>query len=270
MLAVAAHFSDSLNPRRTARAGLVLALGLAAGVGPAFADADPGPWHPPRPTARGERVAERNRMVATQFDDVGRDVVSIGAAVREAMRAVPRHVFVPGSLQKNAYDDTPLPIGHGQTISQPYIVAAMTELLGVTPQTKVLEIGTGSGYQTAVLAQLTPHVYSVEILEPLATRAERTLRAQGYDAPQLRQGDGYFGWPEAAPFDAILVTCAAGHLPAPLWEQLAPGGRVVIPIGGVFSVQRLVVIEKDEQGGRHSRTIMSVSFVPMTGRVRGD
>lgn len=225
-------------------------------------------WVPPRPASSGERLAERDRMVETQLDGWGRDEVHIGAAVRQALRTVPRHAFVPENVKRQAYADSPLPIGHGQTISQPYIVAVMTELLELTAESKVLEIGTGSGYQAAVLAQLTPHVYSIEIVEALAERARRTLREQGYETVKLRNGDGYHGWPEAAPFDVIIVTCAAGHLPPPLWEQLKPGGKIVIPLGGTFSVQRLVVIEKDDDGQRHSRSIMGVRFVPMTGRVQ--
>jgi protein-L-isoaspartate(D-aspartate) O-methyltransferase len=184
------------------------------------------------------------------------------------MRSVPRHVFVPSSLAGKAYNDTPLPIGHGQTISQPYIVAAMTELLQIGPRSKVLEIGTGSGYQAAVLAHLTPHVYTIEIIEPLAESAASALETYGYGDVEVRHADGYFGWESEAPFDAIIVTCAAGHLPPPLWDQLKPGGRIVIPIGGTFSVQRLVVVEKAEDGTRTSNTVMGVRFVPMTGRAR--
>ncbi|RJP34505.1 MAG: protein-L-isoaspartate(D-aspartate) O-methyltransferase [Phycisphaerales bacterium] len=189
------------------------------------------------------------------------------ADVLAAMRAVPRHVFVPSHSRHTAYADSPLPIGEGQTISQPYIVALMTELLAVEPDSKILEIGTGSGYQAAVLAHLTHHVYSMEIIEKLATSARKTLDDEGYKEVHSRFGDGYHGWPEHAPYDGIIVTCAAGHLPPPLWEQLAPGGRIVIPIGSPKEVQRLVVIEKDAEGRRTSRTIMPVNFVPLT---RGD
>ena len=185
-------------------------------------------------------------------------------AVLEAMRTVPRHVFVPEANRHLAYQDTPLPIGHGQTISQPYIVAMMTELLKLTPESKVLEIGTGSGYQAAVLAHLTPHVRTVEIIEPLAERAGEVFEQQGYDEVRSRCADGYFGWAEEAPFDAIIVTCAAGHLPPPLWQQLKPGGRIAIPIGGPFEVQRLVVVEKTEDGNRRSKAVTAVRFVPLT------
>ena len=225
-------------------------------------------WQQPVPTAGDERVRDRDKMVFNQIAALGRarDAVT-DKAVLEAMRAVPRHVFVPSKHQSRAYDDTPLPIGHGQTISQPYMVAVMTELLELTPVSKVLEIGTGSGYQAAVLAQLTPHVYTIEILEPLATRSAETLEEQGYTDVHTRHADGYHGWPDAGPFDAIIVTCAAGHLPSPLWDQLAPGGRIVIPIGGVYSVQRLIVIEKTSDGKRKSESVMGVRFVPMTGQV---
>ena len=223
------------------------------------------PWLKGSPAA-GELVAERERMVRETIEvpSDGRSRVA-HSGVLDAMRAVPRHAFVPDDQRPRAYADSPLPIGHGQTISQPYIVALMTELLELTPQSKVLEIGTGSGYQAAVLAHLTPSVYSIEIIMPLAERAGRTLRDQGYSEVRFRQGDGYFGWKEEAPFDAIIVTCAAGHLPPPLWEQLKPGGRIVIPIGGPFEVQRLVVVTKTPDGQRQSKTVTSVSFVPMTG-----
>jgi len=226
-------------------------------------------WSPPMPTAVAERKQERERMVRVQIAQgfLGRDPVS-DTAVLQAMRTAPRHRFVPQDLQDQAYADTPLPIGKGQTISQPYMVAAMTELLQLNPESRVLEIGTGSGYQAAVLAHLTPHVYSIEIIKALAEQAGSTLQNQGYKDIRIRNADGYFGWPEAAPFDAIIVTCAAGHLPQPLWEQLKPGGRIVIPIGGTYAVQRLVVVKKAEDGSRSSRTVMAVRFVPMTGKAQ--
>ncbi len=185
--------------------------------------------------------------------------------VLAAFREVPRHAFVRPSESGYAYDDGPLPIGHDQTISQPYIVALMTELLALQEGDKVLEIGTGSGYQAAVLAHLTPEVYTIEIVKPLAERAQKTLREQGYDGVRCLEGDGYFGWAEHAPFDAIIVTCAAGHLPPPLWEQLAPGGRIVVPIGGPYELQRLVVMTKEPDGTRRSRSVTDVRFVPLTG-----
>jgi protein-L-isoaspartate(D-aspartate) O-methyltransferase len=224
---------------------------------------------PPKPRDADQRTDQRRDMVRRQIEQPSdaRDAVR-DTAVLEAMRQVPRHAFVHKDMLRRAYDDSPLPIGHGQTISQPYIVAVMTERLGLNANSKVLEIGTGSGYQAAVLAHLTPHVYSIEIIEALEKRARNALDGQGYKTVQTRAGDGYFGWPEAAPFDAIIVTAAAGHIPGPLWEQLAPGGRMVIPIGGVYEVQRLVVLSKQPDGKRRSETIMAVRFVPMTGRAQ--
>lgn len=207
-------------------------------------------------------------MVARQIAEPphGREPV-VDAGVLDAMRTVPRHLFMPEEVRSAAYEDSPLPIGYGQTISQPYIVAYMTEHLRLTPESKVLEVGTGSGYQAAVLAELTPKVFTIEILETLAARARETLSATGYDSVQVRRGDGYFGWPEEAPFDAIIVTAAAGHLPPPLWEQLKPGGRIVIPIGGTYEFQRLVVMTKTVDGRRESESLLGVRFVPMTGKV---
>jgi protein-L-isoaspartate(D-aspartate) O-methyltransferase len=240
---------------------LVLAAGAVA------AAAQTAVWTPPRPRSGGERADDREQMVRRQIESPGwtRDAVTDTTVLR-AMREAPRHVFVPRDLRDKAYDDTPLPIGHGQTISQPYIVAMMTALLRIEPGTKILEIGTGSGYQAAVLAHLTPNVFTIEILEPLAKRAAETLEREGYRNVRVRNADGYFGWPEEAPFGAIIVTCAAGHLPTPLWDQLEPGGRIVIPIGGTFSVQRLVVVEKTLDGKRRTSSVMDVRFVPMTGR----
>jgi protein-L-isoaspartate(D-aspartate) O-methyltransferase len=257
-------FSDGRDSGADTSATRVTAPGGEAGA----ADSS-SPWRPPRTRSARERADDREEMVLRQIESPGwsRNAV-VDTAVLRAMRTAPRHVFVPRDLARQAYNDTPLPIGHGQTISQPYIVAVMTELLELTPASSVLEIGTGSGYQAAVLAHITPHVYTIEILEPLATGAAAILSREGYDDIQVRHGDGYYGWPEAAPFDAIIVTCAAGHLPPPLWEQLKPGGRIVIPIGGAYSVQRLVVAEKTDEGKRRTRAVMDVRFVPMTGRSR--
>jgi protein-L-isoaspartate(D-aspartate) O-methyltransferase len=213
-----------------------------------------------------ERGSERRRMVAEQLASSpdGRQAVK-DEAVLQALRLVPRHAFVPPLLTPVAYQDSPLPIGHGQTISQPYVVGLMTELLEVRRGDKVLEVGTGSGYQAAVLAQLGARVYSVEIVAPLAVAARRRLEALGYGSVRLREGDGYYGWAEEGPFDAVIVTCAAGHLPPPLWTQLRPGGRIVVPLGGPYDVQRLVVVTKTADGRRQSRTVTTVGFVPMTG-----
>jgi protein-L-isoaspartate(D-aspartate) O-methyltransferase len=218
------------------------------------------------PVARSvnERVDERRRMVDTQIAHPrdGRDPV-IDPRVIDAMLAVPRHAFVPAPVSDQAYGDTPLPIGHGQTISQPYIVALMTEHLKLPPAGKVLEVGSGSGYQAAILAHLTPHVFTIEIVEELARTAGQRLRDQGYTSVQVRHGDGHLGWPEQAPFEAIIVTCAPDALPPPLWSQLKPGGRIVIPIGPVDGVQRLVVVSKSADGQRRTEAVTDVRFVPM-------
>ncbi|MBM4061176.1 MAG: protein-L-isoaspartate(D-aspartate) O-methyltransferase [Planctomycetes bacterium] len=208
----------------------------------------------------GDRQGERDRMVKEQIEARGvRD-----QRVLAAMRAVPRHRFVPAEVRDQAYDDTPLPIGMAQTISQPYIVAFMTEALGLVGGEKVLEIGTGSGYQAAVLAQLDCRVFSIEIVAPLAERARADLAAAGL-AVEVRSGDGYRGWPEQAPFDAVIVTAAPEHVPAPLVEQLAVGGRMVLPVGGFH--QELVLLEKTATGVTR-RSILPVRFVPMTGEAR--
>jgi len=188
--------------------------------------------------------------------------------VLDAMREVPRHLFVPKRLVAKAYDDAELSIGKGQTISPPFIVAYMTQTMEPKPGDKVLEVGTGSGYQAAVLSRLAREVYTIEIVPALAKRAERTLRELGYANVTVRQGDGYRGWPEKAPFDAIIVTCAPDHIPAPLVEQLAMGGRLVIPVGvaktGKWATQKLVVIRKTEKGLGEERRL-SVRFLPMKG-----
>lgn len=185
--------------------------------------------------------------------------------VLDAMSRVPRHEFVPENLRSRAYDDSPLPIGYGQTISQPYIVAEMTRLLHLTSESRVLEVGTGSGYQAAVLTEFTPHVYTVEIIRPLANAAEKRLHHLGYTVVEARQGDGYYGWPEKAPFDGIVVTAAAGEIPPPLLKQLRPRGRMVIPVGPVFGVQSLMLVEKNEAGKIRTESLMPVRFVPLTG-----
>ena len=184
--------------------------------------------------------------------------------VLQSMRKVPRHRFVPEGLRAQAYSDRPLPIGEGQTISQPYIVALMTEALSLQSDSRVLEIGTGSGYQAAVLAEITPQVYSVEIKPVLAQGAARRLRSLGYDQVQTRRADGYYGWESAAPFDAIMITAAVDHIPPPLLAQLKDGGRLVLPLGNPFSYQNLVLVTR--HGDSHTvRQITGVLFVPMTG-----
>ncbi len=182
-----------------------------------------------------------------------------------AMAAVPRHLFVPASQREYSYNDYPLPIGEGQTISQPYIVAAMTELIEPRADHVVLEVGTGSGYQAAVLAKLVKHVYTIEIVEPLGRAAQQRLVELGCTNVSVRIGDGYAGWPEHAPFDGIVVTCGAKQVPPPLVKQLKPGGRMVIPVGPNQGVQDLLVVEKDEHGNVRERNVMAVRFVPLTG-----
>jgi len=189
----------------------------------------------------------------------------IDARVLAALAKVPRHEFVPAEQKPHAYDNRPLPIGHGQTISQPYIVAVMTELMNVQPDHVVLEIGTGSGYQAAVLAELAQAVYTIEIIEPLAKQATQRLQDLGYTKVKTRLGDGYFGWPEGGPFDSIIVTAAASHVPPPLLRQLKPGGRMVIPIGAPFMTQQLMLVEKRGDGTVTTRQLMAVRFVPVTG-----
>lgn len=200
---------------------------------------------------------DRMRMVRDQLE--ARDIRD--PATLKAMRQVPRHLFVDHELRADAYRDTPLPIGYGQTISQPYMVAIMTETIRPHPGQKVLEIGTGSGYQAAILAACGAQVYSIEIIPPLAERAATLLKQQGYPV-NSRTGDGFFGWPEAAPFDAILVTAAAEFIPPPLTEQLKEGGTMVIPVGTPFYVQTLMLVEK-RSGELRSRSLMPVRFVPL-------
>ncbi len=215
-----------------------------------------------RPAGDDDRAEERRQMVSRQIE--ARDVRD--PRVLRAMRNVPRHLFVPESQRRHAYEDRPLPIGHRQTISQPYIVALMTELAAVKPDDRVLEIGTGSGYQAAVLAEMGVRVFSIEIVEPLAKRAKKTLDALGYGKRvEVRHGDGYAGWPAHAPFDAVVVTAAPPKIPEPLKQQLKVGGRLVIPVGDYF--QKLVVVTRTETGFR-KRSVAPVRFVPMTGKAQ--
>lgn len=212
---------------------------------------------------REQLMHEVSTLVAATREETG--LPALSPPVMAAMNSVPRHDFVPAGQRTNAYKNRPLPIGYGQTISQPYIVALMTELMRVNRGDKVLEIGTGSGYQAAVLSRLVADVYTIEIVEPLATRAEQVLKALGYDNVHVKFGDGYYGWPEHAPFDAIMVTAAASHVPPPLIRQLKPGGRMVIPLGSRFMTQQLMLVEKDRQGQVFTRQILPVAFVPLTG-----
>jgi protein-L-isoaspartate(D-aspartate) O-methyltransferase len=185
--------------------------------------------------------------------------------VLDAMAKVPRHEFVPPDLVDKAYQNRPLPIGHGQTISQPYIVAIMTDLLDLQPHYKVLEIGTGSGYQAAVLAALDTRVWSIEIIEPLGRQAQTRLQRLGFDAIEVRIGDGYYGWSEHAPFDAIIVTAAANHIPPRLVKPLGVGGKMIFPGGSRFSTQELILITRINQDELVTRQVLPVRFVPLTG-----
>jgi len=193
------------------------------------------------------------------------DKEALDPRVMNAMAKVERHKFVPFGQRRYAYQNRPLPIGHGQTISQPYIVAIMTDLIKPEPDHRVLEIGTGSGYQAAVLAEVVKDVYTIEIVSPLGKKAAKRFRELNYINIHSRIGDGYYGWKDAAPFDGIVVTAAASHVPPPLIKQLKPGGRMVIPVGSQFLVQHLVVVDKSADGKITSRQILPVRFVPLTG-----
>jgi protein-L-isoaspartate(D-aspartate) O-methyltransferase len=223
--------------------------------------------------AGDDRAAERERMVET-IEAIARSIgggigdAGLDKRVLGALRSVPRHEFVPGEVSRLAYADRPLPIGRGQTISQPFIVALMTHLLEVKPGDRLLEIGTGSGYQAAVLSLLAREVYSVEIVEALGKSAAETLARLGYANVTTRVGDGYLGWEEHAPYDGIMVTAAPDHVPPALLAQLKAGGRLVIPVGKAF--QELVVIEKAADGTATSRRVIPVRFVPLTRRRKAD
>ena len=225
----------------------------------------------PCTAAAQDFAAERRRMVDDISTLVRETRAEIGKRafnerVMTVMARVPRHEFVPAGEVRYAYQNRPLPIGHGQTISQPYIVALMTDLARVEPGHKVLEVGTGSGYQAAVMAHLAQAVYTIEIVEPLGLQAKQRLHKLGYANVTARLGDGYHGWDEHAPFDAILVTAAASHIPPPLVRQLKAGGRMVIPVGAAFMVQQLMLVEKNLDGTVSTRQILPVSFVPLTGK----
>lgn len=212
---------------------------------------------------RAELVEIVEREMASTRSYHGRETLDAG--VSEALAAVPRHRFVPESQVPHAYENRPLAIGHGQTISQPYIVALMTDLLALEAGDKVLEIGTGSGYQAAILAEIVDSVFTIEVIEPLHERSSSVLAELGYDHVETRLGDGYYGWSEEAPFDAIIVTAAASHVPPPLLEQLASPGRMVIPVGSRFMVQQLVLVTKDAAGETTLEQLLPVRFVPLTG-----
>ena len=245
----------AVSGRYAASVGLVVAL--AAAMAPAATDLD-------FATQRQHLVAEIAAMARATQREVGRERFS--DSVMQAMGKVLRHRFVPDSFAHNAYRNRPLPIGEGQTISQPYIVALSTDLIDPKPDHVVLEIGTGSGYQAAVLAELVQHVYSIEIVEPLGREAAARLTALGYRNVDVRIGDGYQGWPEKAPFDGIIVTAAAPFVPAPLVAQLKPGGKMVIPVGSQLGGQELLLVEKMADGSVRKKVVLPVRFVPMTGK----
>ena len=245
--------SDLAARLPAAALALLLTMGAAAGE-----------------TGDANRIEEREALVREIRLRVGETRSYLGKAelderVLAAVAAVPRHAFVPTGLQRFAYDNRPLPIGYDQTISQPSLVAMMTDLLELPDEDcHVLEIGTGSGYQAAILAELCASVHTIEIVEPLARRSSEVLERLGYDNVSVRSGDGFAGWPEAAPFDSIVVTAAAEEAPPPLLEQLRPGGRLVIPLGPAGGVQELVVIDKDADGNLDRREVFPVRFVPFT------
>jgi len=234
----------------------ILALVLAAST-PLHATDDP------FKSAREGMVREIEGDVRRTSERIGK--AALDPRVMEVLARVLRHEFVPESEKSHAYENRPLPIGYGQTISQPYIVALMTDLLKVGGESVVLEVGTGSGYQAAVLAEIVRSVYSIEIIEELAGTAAERLKRLGYKNVEVRTGDGYHGWKEHAPFDGIVVTAAASHIPPPLIEQLKPGGKMVIPVGGPFFVQQLLLVEKGQEGDIQTRQVLPVAFVPLTG-----
>ena len=223
--------------------------------------------------AQADLAAERARMVTTIAAHAKRATTALGREslapeILKVVGDVPRHEFVPDGLRGDAYADRPLPIGYGQTISQPFIVALMTDLLRVQPDHVVLEVGTGSGYQAAVLAHLARRVHTIEIVPALAQSAGARLQRLGFDNVATRSGDGYYGWEEAALFDGIMVTAAASQIPPPLIQQLKPGGRMVIPLGAPFALQHLVLVERNAEGRVTTRQMLPVAFVPLTGGSR--
>ena len=245
--------TDNPHLARTIRITLSAMLFL-----PAFLSAD-------------EFLAKRQDLIKEIAADVRAtslylDREKLDPRVIQALGTVPRHEFVPQPLQAHAYENRPLPIGHGQTISQPYIVAIMTDLIKPQQHQRVLEVGTGSGYQAAVLSRLVKQVYSIEIIRPLADQARTRLKQLGYRNVKVKIADGYYGWEEFAPFDAIVVTAAAGQIPPPLLKQLKPGGRMIIPVGSRFMTQQLILLQKDQQAMVTTRQILPVMFVPLTGR----
>ena len=224
---------------------------LTAIVPPTFAATDDATFRTQREAMVKEQIAARGIK---------------DSRVISSMMTVARHLFVPQSYLESAYDDSPLPIGYGQTISQPYIVAYMTEVLNLNKTSRVLEIGTGSGYQAAVLSPIVKKVYTMEIIPELSGIAMERRKRLGYDNTEVATGDGYYGWKRHAPYDAIIVTAAAGHIPPPLLAQLKKNGRMIIPVGGVFMVQNLILVEKDKEGHITTKNLLPVRFVPLTGK----
>jgi protein-L-isoaspartate(D-aspartate) O-methyltransferase len=240
------------------RLGPVLCLGIVSILLGGFAAAAEPEQEVVRFSALRERMVREQIAEPPDFRDPVKD-----QRVLSAMRKVPRHLFVKPSDISAAYGDHPLPIGHGQTISQPYVVALMTELLQIEPAHRVLEVGTGSGYQAAILSVLVDRVYSVEIIEPLGKEAADRLKRLGYENVEVKIDDGYFGWEEKAPFDRIIVTCAATLVPPPLLQQLKPGGKMCIPVGGQYTVQYLTMVEKSDGGTLTMKKTIPVRFVPL-------
>ena len=222
-------------------------------------------------SAAAQDFAEERRNMVSEIRAIAAYIGPVGgssgidARVLDVMEQVPRHLFVPDDQRRNAYEDRPLPIGHGQTISQPYIVALMSDLLDLDGTETVLEVGTGSGYQAAILGHLAARAYTIEIVPPLARRAGGVLERLGYETVIGRQGDGYFGWKEHAPYDAIIVTAAASHVPPALIRQLEPGGVMIIPVGNPFLTQSLMLVRKENDGSVGTRHLLPVRFVPLTG-----
>ena len=255
---VASTFSGGRSTAKTCSHNLICLLLFVTAGGCLFAQGD-------EENFRRQREEMVRMQIATERW-TGSEAVH-DPRVLDSLRKTPRHRFVSAELVPFAYEDRPLPIGYGQTISQPYIVAKMTELLEPKSEDRVLEVGTGSGYQAAVLSQLVARVYTIEIIEPLGTYARQRLATMSYQNVEVRVGDGYFGWPEKAPFDGIIVTAAADHIPPPLVQQLKPGGRMVIPVGSPFQIQTLILVTKGSKGPRdlQVRSLMPVAFVPLVG-----
>ncbi len=246
-----------------AAAVVLLTLGLtASAAGEPNGDA----WDTPEYAARRETLTRT--IAATAMLESRAGVPAPSQRILDAIGKVPRHAFVPEPLRPFAYLDRPLPVGHGQNISQPYIIALMTELARLGPDDVVFETGTGAGYHAAVLSLLVRQVYSVEVIEPLALKAAKTLKRLGYDNVEARAGDGYFGWAEHGPYDAIIVKEAVDHIPAALINQLKPKGRLVVPLGPMNGIQLLTVVEKDADGRLRQRSILPVRFSPLQGGAR--